>query len=211
MGEAKGSARIAPSTALIAMLVVVVSSLASCGNEQANGNAATLTPVPLTPTPTVTATPTPTTTSTATPSLTATPTPTNTPAESRPDLIPISVQPHCAPGESSCAPLMLLVCIDNQGPGDASSFLVSINDHDDARIAGLPSGGNICVDVVYTDLFQNIPQPSVFVDSLNEVDESNEANNVLTFPQPSGTMCDIICSNHTAAAAPAPTPLPAAH
>lgn len=114
------------------------------------------------------------------------------------DLVPLSVrQLHCP---FACRPLRLEVCVANQGDADAGDFVVSVNGRDDAALDALAAGADACVDVVYT--FGTPPaQPFVAVDSLDVIAESDESNNVATFPHPNGTACDLICE-------PLPTPLP---
>jgi len=119
-----------------------------------------------------------------------------------PDLVPSSVRElHCPLG---CAPLKLEVCLDNLGDGDASAFDVTVNDSDRAEVADLSAGEHVCVEVIYG--FGAKDEPVVQVDSLDQVAESDESNNTLTFPHPSGTACDIICVG--TAARPFPTPPP---
>ncbi len=114
---------------------------------------------------------------------------TPTPMTSMPDLIVTSVQPHCV--WDSCAPMLVDVCVQNIGPAAASAFVVSVNDSLDdtgsTRIDHLAAGSSSCSSFNYDRFLFTVANPSVRVDALGEVEESNEANNVLTFPPPSGT------------------------
>ena len=94
--------------------------------------------------------------------------------------------------------------MENIGEADASPFLVTINEDDSASVDGLAFGSETCVEIAYT-LFV-VDQPSVTIDSLDEVAESDESNNTMTFPRPSGTRCDIIC--YSRSAPPVRTPVP---
>jgi hypothetical protein len=90
------------------------------------------------------------------------------------------------------------------GDGDASAFDVAINDSDRAAVGGLVAGEQRCVEIIYG--FAAEDEPVVHVDSLDQVTESDETNNVTTFPHPSGTACDIICVDTPARPAPTPPP-----
>lgn len=116
------------------------------------------------------------------------------------------VQARCI--RDYCAPMLLNVCVENIGSADSPSFVVSVNgmlDHGaSTRLNQLASGEFRCLDFVYDFSIFRVREPFIHVDILSEVVESDERNNTLNFPQPSGTQCDIICPDY----APRPNPTP---
>jgi len=127
----------------------------------------------------------------------------------QPDLVPSSVRTLPCGG---CAPLVLEVCVDNLGAGEASGFDVTVNELDRADVTGLAAGQEACVEIEYTFAHDGPANagPFVQVDSLDQVQESDESNNILMFPQPSGTECDLICTRSPArpvATPPPPAPI----
>jgi len=120
-----------------------------------------------------------------------------------PDLVPTSLRElYCA--SSGCGPLLLEVCVDNIGDGDASQFDVTLNDSHRADVAALAAGESACVQIE-SGVAGPGYQAVVDIDSLDEVAESDESNNRLTFPVSDPTRCDLICRDP---AHPAPTPPP---
>lgn len=158
------------------------------------------------PTSSPTATPVPSRTPTA--SATSTPTPTPTPP--LPDLVGSVVGSHCE--RDSCAPLFLDVCVQNIGEGDAPSSVVTINPHwgggHSQRIGALAAGARTCTAFNYDVFLFSVREHFLLVDAFQEVEESNELNNRLDYPQPSGTQCDIICTDEEARPVRTPTPPP---
>lgn len=122
--------------------------------------------------------------------------------DQQPDLVPRGVRElHCPLG---CAPLRIEVCVDNLGGGSASEFDVTVNGSDRAQVGELAAGDQVCVQMVYG--FGATGEPTVHVDSLEQVAEADETNNVLAFPHPSGTACDLLCVDTSASPAPTPPP-----
>lgn len=95
------------------------------------------------------------------------------------------------------------MCVENIGSADSPSFVVSVNgmlDHGaSTRLNQLASGEFRCLDFVYDFSIFRVREPFIHVDILSEVVESDERNNTLNFPQPSGTQCDIICPDYAPA------------
>ena len=123
----------------------------------------------------------------------------------RPDLVPLSVREWgCSGGGGGCGALLMEVCIANQGLADAPSFMVDINDRIRDSVGGIDRGRSSCVLIRYV-FFGGLDQPIMTIDPDNVVNESNENNNSLRFPNPNPTRCDLVCGDTPQAAA---TPLP---
>ena len=143
-------------------------------------------------------TPTPTAAPTATPTPTATPAPTPTPPGSLrlPDIavsVEGSLESHdrahwCVlPGESYAVWARISVTVRNIGAKDSGAFVVRFEDDRlqsyDETVSGLPVGGSTVV--VFTTWRSNL---RLIVDAENEVDESDESNNIVDFFFPIPTL-----------------------
>lgn len=136
-----------------------------------------------TPAPTATPTPAPTSTPTrtATPTASRTPTATltRTPTTILPDLAfryaYISMQGSGGGCVSQYRPLMLYICIANQGNSPAGPFTIAMNGGDRARMDNLAAGAMPCIEAGPYDF--GMSPISIMLDRYNEVAENDETNN----------------------------------
>jgi hypothetical protein len=127
--------------------------------------------------PTATPSGTPTDTPTSTPTRTATPT--RTPTIILPDLAfryaYISMQGSSGGCVPQYNPLILYVCISNQGNSPAGPFTITVNDDDRARLDSLAAGAIPCIEAGPYDF--GMDPISIVLDHYNEVVENDETNN----------------------------------
>ncbi|MCX6032104.1 MAG: S8 family serine peptidase [Chloroflexi bacterium] len=198
---------------------------------------ATHTPSP-TASPTATRTPTPTGSPTVTPAPTTSPTHTSTPTSTarpgqvRRTYLPLLLKPSGGTSANlpdlafqsahismqlggGCVlrftPLMLYVCLANQGNTAAGPFTIGVNGEDRARVAGIAAGAQSCVEAgeaTYAMAFNSV----IVLDRYNEVVESSKANNTwagsIPYPTPPAT-CTATSSpttTSTLSATPSVTP-----
>lgn len=119
-----------------------------------------------------------------------------------PDLLPTTASAlHCPGG---CGPQQIEICVTNAGGADASAFSVQLNGDDVAELLGLNSGMETCFVTSYR--YHSEPDALVLVDEDNQIVEDDEDNNVLRFPTPNPTACDVICEFEVSGKTPTPMP-----
>lgn len=124
------------------------------------------------------------------------------PATRYADLVPLSAREKCSRG---CGPYSIDLCVANQGDVAVHGFAVSLSNRDGAMQSeifdnDLGAAEDVCLEVPYRVPPSSEGIVTFTVDSGGTVQETNEDNNTLQFPQPNPTGCDIICT---------PTPEPA--
>ncbi len=122
-----------------------------------------------------------------------------------PDLIPTGVAflrcelDGCSRDPSGVPRQLIAICVANRGDGDAGPFLVQRDSEDPMSVAGLRAGGEVCLEAPYAS------GGTVVVDVADEVEESNEVNNILSFTMPASTACDVPVPTCTPTPAQEPT------
>jgi hypothetical protein len=121
-----------------------------------------------------------------------------------PDLVPTGV--HLLPCPGGCAPQPIELCVANRGSLKADHFLLALNDGVVAEVSDLVPQAESCVATTYPGGQAGEGPARFSVDADHEVVESDESNNVLSFPRPNPTACDILCSGGAASPQRTPTP-----
>lgn len=125
----------------------------------------------------------------------------------RPDLVPISARfrsttPSCI-NDTSEIMIALEVCVANRGPVASGAFLIQVVGEEFARIDGLASNAELCVEGAFFAF-----DIDVFVDADEEVAETDELNNFRTFFVPRPTQPPFCTATPTITPTGSPTDSP---